>query len=90
MLPLVLRETRGDVGVVREQQLDDLRVTEERREVQRRPAVGAVLLDRRGIVASDPLDALELAGGARLEDRQRRAARDEQVHNFLLAMIDSG
>jgi len=49
-----------------------------------------VPFDRGRIVRHDPLDALELAGRARLEQRERRAARDEQVRNFLLSMVNSG
>ena len=67
-------------------------MAEERREVQRRPPVGAVRVDCRCVPAAfeQPLHVLQFPGCAGLEDRQRRAARDQQVHNFLLTMIDSG
>ena len=68
----VLR-SRRDVGAPLEQQLRDLRVAEERSQVQRRPAVGAVVVDAgyadraaRALV-QQPLDPFDLTRRARFE-----------------------
>jgi hypothetical protein len=87
---VVVPRTRRDVGVVGEQQLRNPGMSEERRQVQRRPAVGAEAVDRRRIGREQSLHALHFAGGARLEHAHRDAARDQQIHYFLLAMVDSG
>ena len=58
--------------------------------MQRRPAVGAVARHRFGIRLDEPFDALQFAGSGGFEQREGRPARDEEVHNFLLAVIDSG
>jgi hypothetical protein len=42
------------------------------------------------LLVQQALDPLDFPGGARLEDGQRRAARHQQIHYFLLAMIDRG
>jgi hypothetical protein len=65
-------------------------VTEEGGQVQRRPSVGAVVVDAARFLGQQTLDALQFAGRARFEDREAHAARHQQVHYFLLVMIDSG
>jgi hypothetical protein len=88
--------SREDIGIVRDQQLGDLGVAEECGEVQRRPAVGAVVVDAgrtdraARALTEQALHPLGFSGRAGVEDREVRAARDQQVHNFLLTMVDSG
>ena len=61
-------------------------MAEERRQVQRRPPIVAVRVDR--VLLDKTFDALELAGGAGLEDRQLRAARHEEIYDLLTLVVD--
>ena len=80
---------RRHIGAMRQQQLDDLCVAEECSQVQRRPPVRAVSVDARRQLDDQPLDTLDLAGRGGLEQRQRGAARNEQIHNLLLPVVNS-
>ena len=54
-------------------------------------SVPDVITDRAArALVQQPLDTLDFSRRAGLEDRQRRAARDQQIHNFLLPMVHSG